>query len=105
MKTKIILLVMATAILGFWSCTESIETTPELSNDEALLKSAQIAENDLLTESILEEVNFEAGIFTEYEKMLRQLANYKLNETQEVLKYIPMQFPLPRWFLLKLSFK
>lgn len=77
MKTKIILLVMATAILGFWSCTESIETTPEVSNDEALLKSAQIAENDLLTESILEEVNFEAGIFAEYEKMLRQLANYK----------------------------
>ncbi|MDA3880004.1 MAG: hypothetical protein PF436_06415 [Prolixibacteraceae bacterium] len=77
MKSKIILIVLATAILGLWSCQDSIESTPGVNNDEALLKSAEIAENDLLTESILDEANFEVGIFAEYEKMLRKLTNYK----------------------------
>lgn len=77
MKTQVMIWIIALTTLGLWSCNEQIEPTPGTSGDELLLKSAEIAEDDLLTESILDEANFEVGVFADYEMMLRKLANYK----------------------------
>lgn len=50
-------------------------TTSE--TDELVLKSAVIAETDLMVESVSDEVVYEAEFFAESEKLLKQLARFK----------------------------
>ena len=74
MRTKFFVLIAALA-LAFVACNDSVVAPTE--NDELILKSAEIAENDLMAESVMEEVNYEVSIFAESERLLRKLANFK----------------------------
>lgn len=74
MRTKFFVLIAALA-LAFVACNDSVVAPTE--NDELILKSAEIAENDMMAESVVEEIDFEVSFFADAERLLRQLANYK----------------------------
>jgi hypothetical protein len=42
-----------------------------------VLKSAQIAVDDMTAESVMDEIDYDVSVFAESEKILKQLANYK----------------------------
>jgi len=72
-------LVLAVIMLfSVFACQDAIEEPSPVADDtEVVLKSAEIAENDLVADAVFEEANFEFGIFAQYEKVLRRMANYK----------------------------
>jgi hypothetical protein len=77
MKTNTLSILILVALTLF-SCEKVI--TPELSDadtNELVLKSAEIAENDILIESVSEEFIYEAEFFAESEGLLKQLARVK----------------------------
>ncbi|MBN2805702.1 MAG: hypothetical protein JXR22_03510 [Prolixibacteraceae bacterium] len=77
MKTNTLSIFILLAITLF-SCENIV--TPELSDtdtNELVLKSAEIAENDILIESVSDEFVVEAEFFAEMEGLLKQLARVK----------------------------
>jgi hypothetical protein len=74
MKTKFLVLIAALALV-FVACNDSALSPSE--SDELILKSAEIAENDMMAESVMEEANYEVSFFAESESLLRQLAIFK----------------------------
>lgn len=60
------------------SCNDS-SVEPSI-NDDLVLKSAEISENDMMAESVLGEVGYEVAFFAESERLLRQLAKIKGNK-------------------------
>jgi hypothetical protein len=68
-------LTIAIILVSLFACSED-ELIME-TNDELILKSAEIAEDDMMAESVMEEFNYEVSFFAESEKLLRQLANFK----------------------------
>jgi hypothetical protein len=74
MRTKLLVFIAVLALV-FMACNDSVITPFE--NDELILKSAEMAENDMMAESVMEEVNYEVSFFAESERLLRQLANFK----------------------------
>jgi hypothetical protein len=77
MKRNRLILVAAIIVFSVFACQDSIETPVPEGDTENILKSAEMAENDIVAETVFEEANFEFGIFAQYEKMLRKMANYK----------------------------
>jgi len=75
MKTRIFGILVLVSVL-FFACNNSDLTEPS-GNDDLILKSAAIAENDVMVESVMEEANYEVSIFAESERLLRQLANFR----------------------------
>lgn len=77
MKTNTFLLLIALSFT-FFSCeklsTDDLMTTE---TEELILKSATIAENDILVESVSDEMIDEAAFFMEMEGLLKQLARVK----------------------------
>ncbi|MGF7138084.1 hypothetical protein [Roseimarinus sediminis] len=72
--THFILLALLT--LGLMSCNESTSLLDSNDQEDMVLKSAEIAVNDLLTEGVYEEACYEAEFFASSERLLRQLARY-----------------------------
>ena len=75
MKTQILSLAFILT-LGLVSCQDFNTVEKVTSSDEVVLKSAEIAVNDVMIESIIEEANHEAEMFAEAEKLLRQFARF-----------------------------
>lgn len=75
MKTRIFGILALMSVL-FFACNNS-EFSETSGNDDLILKSAAIAENDIMVESVMEESNYEVSIFAESERLLRQLANFR----------------------------
>lgn len=64
------------SVLAFTACTQNDDSAADQS-EEALLKSATIAVNDVAVQSVAQEANYETDYFSEYEHLLRRLAHYK----------------------------
>lgn len=78
MKRNSLVLVVIAMLFSVYACQESIESPSLPSEDtENILKSAEITESDIVVETVFEEANFEFGIFAQYERLLRKMANYR----------------------------
>lgn len=77
MKT-ILVVIIAILSLSLVSCQDfnNIET---VTTDDVVLKSAEVAVNDITVENTIEEVSHEAEMFAESENWLRQLAKLRGN--------------------------
>jgi hypothetical protein len=76
MKTLVLSLIVLLT-LALTSCQDSNSFGTISSGDDSILKSATIAVDDMMAESVAEEVNFEADFFADSEKLLKQLARFK----------------------------
>lgn len=76
MKTSILSFIVVLTI-AFTSCQNFEGITQSDLTDDYVLKSAQIAVNDMATESVAEEAMYQAEFFAESEKLLRQIAHIK----------------------------
>lgn len=76
MKTSILSFIVI-LIVAFTSCQNFEGSNPISSEDDLILKSAEIAINDLQTENVLDVANSEADFFAESEKALRDLSHLK----------------------------
>ena len=74
MKTRNLILLPVLALL-FFAC-EKEETTTN-GSEEVLLKSGEIVAGDVTVESVLNEANYEAELFSQSERWLRELAKFK----------------------------
>lgn len=78
MKTQVLALI-AILTLGLFSCQDfnvAEENQSVALTEDVVLKSAEVAVNDIKVESVMEEINHEAEMFAESEKWLRQLARF-----------------------------
>ena len=77
MKTQILIL-FALISLTMFSCQNfsGVDNSLSTSTDDVVLKSAEIASNDILIESISDELGYEAEFMATSERLLRQLAKF-----------------------------
>ena len=76
MKKNILKTIVLSAIV-LSSCQKGDEITSTVPDATGVLKSAQIAVNDVAVETALEELNYDADFFSESTKLLRQLAHLR----------------------------
>lgn len=76
MKTIYLSLIALLTFILF-SCQNTADLNPSTADDDIVLKSAEIAENDILTDAVAEELNYEAELFSEAEHLLRRLAKFR----------------------------
>ena len=74
MKTTILGLLIL-FVLGLYSCQDVNDSTT--TSEEAVLKSAVVAETDITAQSAYDEVTYEAEYFAEAEHLLRKLAHFR----------------------------
>jgi hypothetical protein len=74
MKTEKLIFIMLLAVL-FFACQKEEATTTV--SEETLLKSGEIVAGDVTIESVLNEANYEAELFSQSERWLRELAKFK----------------------------
>ena len=81
MKTQILILI-ALFSLTLFSCQNfnGVDNSVSTSTDDVVLKSAEIASNDILIESISDELGYEAEFMAQSQHLLRELAKYRGNK-------------------------
>ena len=94
MKT-VNLVLMTILMIVFFSCQNDETTT---TTDESVLKSGEIVAGDVTIESVLSEANYEAELFSQSERWLRSLSNFKhgkhnLFEGKHSNRYVEGTFP------------
>ena len=75
MKNILKILVLSALVLS--SCQKGDDIRSTSTGSEAILKSAQIAVNDIAMETAFEELNYDADFFAESEHLLRQLVRLR----------------------------
>lgn len=77
MKTQILILITLISFTMF-SCQNfsGLENSSSTSSDDVVVKSAEIASSDILTESIADELGYEAEFLASSEHLLRELAKF-----------------------------
>lgn len=89
------LILMSFLMMVFFSCQNDETTT---TTDESVLKSGEIVAGDITIESVLSEANYEAELFSQYERLLRSLSKFKhgkhnLFEGKHSNRYADGSFP------------
>lgn len=81
MKTQILILI-AIASLTLFSCQNfnDADNSASTSTDDVVVKSAEIAANDIQIESISDELGYEAEFMATSERLLRRLAKFHGNK-------------------------
>lgn len=80
MKTQILSLIVL-IVVTLTSCQNfNGFDNNTVNSEDAVLKSAELASNDILIESISEELRYEAEFFAQSERILKQLARVKGNK-------------------------
>lgn len=74
MKTQILSFIVILSS-AFFSC-QKLDDNKVLNSEESVLKSAEIAENEIMVSSVVEEANYEAEFFADSEKLLRKLSRF-----------------------------
>jgi len=75
MKTRNLIL-MSFLMIVFFSCQKDETTT---TTDETVMKSGEIVASDITVESVLSEANYEAELFSQSERWLRELSAGQLS--------------------------